>query len=311
MNTLNTEAAASSRTAGPRDQQPLKWVLLMLASGLCFVGLTAGVKHMGSDIPAAQSAFLRYSLGLVFLLPMIPAMRRAKLDAATWRAFGWRGAAHTLAVILWFYAMTRIPLAEVSAMGYLNPIYTTIGAALFLGEPLRLRRILAIGMAILGALVILRPGMRELNSGHLAMLGTSFLFAVSYMMAKSLSGKASPTVIVGMLSVTVTIGLTPFALAVWQPVTWTEIAWFLAIATAATAGHYLMTMAFAAAPITVTQPVNALQLVWSITLGALLFGEGVDLWVVIGGLMIVSAVIFIALREHQLRRAAIRGAVAP
>ena len=196
-------------------------------------------------------------------------------------------------------------------MGYLNPIYTTIGAALFLGEPLRLRRILAIGMAILGALVILRPGMRELNSGHLAMLGTSFLFAVSYMMAKSLSGKASPTVIVGMLSVTVTIGLTPFALAVWQPVTWTEIAWFLAIATAATAGHYLMTMAFAAAPITVTQPVNALQLVWSITLGALLFGEGVDLWVVIGGLMIVSAVIFIALREHQLRRAAIRGAVAP
>ena len=220
MNTLNTEAAASSRTAGPRDQQPLKGVLLMLASGLCFVGLTAGVKHMGSDIPAAQSAFLRYSLGLVFLLPMIPAMRRAKLDAATWRAFGWRGAAHTLAVILWFYAMTRIPLAEVSAMGYLNPIYTTIGAALFLGEPLRLRRILAIGMAILGALVILRPGMRELNSGHLAMLGTSFLFAVSYMMAKSLSGKASPTVIVGMLSVTVTIGLTPFALAVWQPVTY-------------------------------------------------------------------------------------------
>ena len=183
MNTLNT--AAPAHPGDPSgQQQPLKGVLLMLASGLCFVSLTAGVKHMGSDIPAAQSAFLRYALGLVFLLPMLPAMRRAKLYAATWRAFGWRGLAHMFAVILWFYAMTRIPLAEVSAMGYLNPIYTTIGAALFLGEPLRLRRILAIGVAILGALVILRPGMRELNSGHLAMLGTSFLFAVSYMIAR-------------------------------------------------------------------------------------------------------------------------------
>ncbi len=102
--------------------------------------------------------------------------------------FGWRGLAHTLAVILWFYSMTRIPLAEVSAMGYLNPIYISIGAALFLGERLRLRRVMAILVAILGALVILRPGLRELDSGHLAMLGTSLFFAISYLIAKRLSG---------------------------------------------------------------------------------------------------------------------------
>jgi drug/metabolite transporter (DMT)-like permease len=117
--------------------------------------------------------------------------------------------------------------------------------------------------------------------------------------------------IVAMMSVTVTIGLAPFALAVWQPVTWNQMGWFFMIATVATAGHLLMTYALAAAPITVTQPVSALQLVWSVTLGAVFFGEPVDLWVVGGGTMVVAAVVFIALREHQLRKAAKSVALAP
>jgi drug/metabolite transporter (DMT)-like permease len=64
-----------------------------------------------------------------------------------------------------------------------------------------------------------------------------------------------------------------------------------------------MTLAFAAAPIGVTQPVTALQLVWAVALGALAFGEAVDPYVVFGGVVIVSAVIFIALREQAVRRA--------
>jgi len=301
MNTLNT----------PKPQRPLVGALYMLAAGLCFVVLTAVVKHMGPGIPAAQSAFLRYALGLVFLLPLLGMLRREGVRPGLWPVFAWRGAAHTVAVVLWFYAMTRIPLAEVSAMGYLNPIWITLGAALFLGEALRLRRIAAIAVAIAGALIILRPGLRELNLGHVAMLGTSLAFAASYLVAKRLSGLASAQMVVALLSITVTIGLAPMALAVWQPVTLVQLGWFALIAAVATAGHYLMTLAFAEAPITVTQPVTALQLVWSVTLGALVFGEGVDLWVVGGGVMVVSAVIFIALREHQLRRAEARATLDP
>jgi drug/metabolite transporter (DMT)-like permease len=284
------------------DQSPVAGVVWMVLAGLSFVVLTAIVKHMGDAIPAAQSAFLRYLLGLVFLLPLIGSLRREQLDPATWRAFGLRGVAHTFAVMMWFYAMTRIPLAEVSAMSYLSPIWISIGAALFLRERLRLRRMMAIGVAILGAMIILRPGMRELNDGHLAMLGTSALFAISYLMAKPLAGKASPSMVVGMLSVTVTIGLAPFAALVWEPVNWVQLGWLFLIAAFATAGHYMMTFAFAAAPITVTQPVTALQLVWAVLLGAAFFNEPVDLWVVIGGVVIVSAVVFIALREAQLKR---------
>lgn len=281
----------------------------MVLAGFCFVAMTAGVKHMGSDIPAAQSGFLRYLLGLVFVVPMLFIVRGERLEPAVWRAFAFRGMAHTVAVMLWFYAMTRIPLAEVSAMGYLSPIYVSIGAALFLGERLRLRRIMAIGAAIVGALIILRPGMRELNGGHLAMLFTAACFAVSYLLAKKITGKASPTMVVTMLSLTVTVGLAPFAWWVWQPVAWIDILWLFGIASVATLGHFLMTLAFGAAPITVTQPVGALQLVWAIILGAVFFGEAVDLWVVVGGVLIVSAVVFIALREHQVKRAASRAVV--
>jgi Predicted permease, DMT superfamily len=306
MNALNSEPAAAAPTP---DTSPIKGVLWMMLSGLCFVGMQAGVKYLGPVIPAPQSAFLRYALGLVYVLPVIGTLRRTPIEPALWRAFGWRGVAHTVAVMLWFYAMTRIPLAEVSAMGYLNPIWISIGAALFLGERLRARRIIAIGVAIAGALVILRPGLRELNTGHVAMLGTSLLFAISYLMAKQLSSRASAGIIVGMMSLTVTLGLAPFALAVWEPVTWQQVGILFLIATCATAAHYSMTYAFMAAPITVTQPVTALQLVWAVVLGATFFAEPVDLWVVAGGVMVVSAVIFIALREHQLRRAAKGGSV--
>ena len=298
---------ALSKSGFQSDQRPLAGVLWMLLSGLCFVAVISSVKHLGTSIPSAQSAFLRYALGLVFALPMLFVIRNERPDASVWRILTLRGVAHSGAVILWFYAMTRIPLAEVSAMGYLSPIYVSIGAALFLGERLRLRRIAAIGAAIVGALIILRPGMRALNDGHLAMLFTAALFATSYVLTKRVAGKVSPTLVVTMLSVTVTIGTAPFAIAVWQPVSWAEIGWLFAIASVATLGHYFMTFAFAAAPITVTQPVSALQLVWAIVLGAMLFDEPVDVWVVVGGLLIVSAVIFIAVREHQLKRAATRG----
>ena len=281
----------------------------MLLTGLCFVAVTAIVKHVGDAVPAAQSAFLRYILGLVFLIPMIRPILAARLSARQLRLFGLRGVAHTVAVMLWFYAMTQIPIAEVTAMNYLSPVYVTIGAALFLGEALPPRRLAAVIVALIGALVILRPGVRELNSGHLAMLITALGFAVGYLIAKRLSGEVSAAVVVGMLSITVTIGLAPFAYVVWVPVGWVDVGWLFGVAFFATAGHYTMTLAFAAAPLTVTQPMSFLQLVWAVTLGAVVFSEPVDGWVILGGGLILGAVSFITWREARARQAVTPSAV--
>ncbi|MEQ9695159.1 DMT family transporter [Shimia sp. SDUM112013] len=282
--------------------RPLIGVFWMLVTGGCFVAVTALVKYLGPRVPAAEAAFLRYLLGLVFLLPMIRPMLRARLTRRQLGLFGLRGVAHTLGVVCWFYAMTQIPIAEVTAMNYLSPVYVTIGAALFLGETLAARRVIAVVVALLGAVIILRPGFREVNTGHLAMLFTAVSFAVGYLVAKIMSDEVSPAVVVGMLSVTVTIGLAPLAYAVWVPPTLNDLLILFAVASFATAGHYTMTLAFAAAPVTVTQPVTFLQLVWAVLLGWVVFDESVDIWVIAGGLLIISAISFITWREAVLKR---------
>lgn len=288
-------------TAQPTSR-PGWGIFWMIVTGLLFVGVTAMVKHLGTRLPAAESAFLRYALGLVFLLPMIRPMLRAQLTPRLWKILTARGACHTLGVALWFFAMARIPIADVTAMNYVSPVYVTLGAALFLGERLALRRVLAVIAALVGALIVLRPGLRELGPGHLAMIFTALFFGGSYLLAKLASDALPPAVVVGMLSVIVTIGLAPLALMNWVTPQPYELLILLGVATCATAGHYTMTLAFRAAPLAVTQPVTFLQLVWAVTLGALVFGEGVDIWVVVGGLVIVGSVSFISWRESVLKR---------
>lgn len=282
--------------------RPLVGIFWMLVTGLCFVAVTALVKYMGDGIPPAEAAFLRYFLGLVFLLPMLPALREARLTARQWRLFSLRGVFHTGGVILWFFAMTRIPIAEVTAMNYLAPVYVSVGAALFLGERLALRRIAAIVVALVGTAVILRPGFRDVAPGHIAMLFCAVSFAGSYLLAKIMADEAKPAVVVAMLSIVVTICLAPFALANWVTPTAAELGLLFLVACFATAGHYTMTMAFAAAPVTVTQPVTFLQLVWAVLLGVLVFAEPVDIWVILGGALILAAVSFITWREAVLKR---------
>lgn len=293
---------------GPMDahkQNPVLGVFWMLITGILFVAVTAVVKYVGDGLPAAEAAFLRYLLGLVFLIPMIPAMRAAVLTPRIYKVFAFRGVVHSLGVTLWFYAMTRISIAEVTSMNYLNPVYVTVAAALFLGEKLAFRRILAICFALVGAMIILRPGFRELNSGHVAMLFAAVFFAGSYLSAKVTADEVSPSVVVFMLSVTVTIGLAPMAFAVWVTPTMAQLGWMFVLAALATGGHYTMTLAFACAPLTVTQPVYFLQLVWAVLLGWLVFDEAVDAYVVLGGVIIVGAVSFITWREHVLKRRAV------
>ncbi|WP_082024553.1 DMT family transporter [Mameliella alba] len=274
----------------------------MVVTGLCFVAVTALVKSLGQRIPAQESAFLRYVLGLVFLLPMAGQFMQVRLTPRLWRLFSLRALFHTGGVVLWFYAMTRIPIAEVTAMNYLNPVYVTVLAVFFLGERLALRRVMAIVAALLGAVMILRPGFRELDPGHFAMLAAALFFAGSYLLAKILSGEVSAALVVVLLSVGVTIGLAPLAIAVWVWPTWWELLILLGVALFATSGHYTMTLAFAAAPVTVTQPVTFLQLVWAVVLGAVLFAEPVDPWVIAGGSLILAAVVFITWREAVLKR---------
>ena len=268
----------------------------MVLSGLSFVGVNGIVRYLGTDLPAAQSAFLRFAFGVVVLAPVLPGLARG-MTGQVLKLFAWRGVMHTIAVLFWFYAMARIPVAHATAIGYLNPVLMLIAGAVILREPLSQRRVVAVAVALAGALIVLRPGVQALNIGHLSQIGASVFFCGSYLFAKRLTGLASASVIVAMMSVTVTIGLAPLAWWVWVPVTWVQLGWLAIVAGCATSVHYCMTRAFRAAPLTVTQPVTFLTLIWATLVGAMLFGEAVDVFVLLGGAMIIGAITFVTWRD--------------
>lgn len=287
-----------------RQDRPAQGILWMLATGLLFVCVTGIVRHIGSDLPSVEAAFIRYAFGLVFVLPALLKLLDWRPTGRQWGAFAGRGLVHGLGVMLWFYAMARIPIAEVTAIGYTAPIFVTIGAAVFLGERLQIRRIAAVGAAFLGALIILRPGFQELSSGQLAQLAAAPLFAASFLLAKRMTDDTEPAIVVAMLSLFCTIVLLPGALWTWQHPTWEQLGWLALTAAFATAGHFTMTKAFECAAITVTQPIQFLQLVWATIMGVLLFAEPIDPWVLMGGAIIVGSATYISHREMVVARRA-------
>lgn len=290
-------------TTSPIPQRPLLGAFYMLLTGLLFVGMTAIIKTIGSDLPPIEVAFLRFAFGAVAFLPMVFRHRELFVfDRALLGLFTLRGACHVFGVSMWFYALTVIDLSEVTAINYMTPIYLTIGAALFFGERLAWMRTVAIIVAFVGVLIVLRPGFQVIETGHIAMMCGAVGLAGSYLLAKKLSGEASVSVVVAMMSFAAAIGLAPFAIAVWVMPSITEILLCCVIAAMASAAHSCMTMAFKVAPMVVVQPVNFLQLIWAALLGALMFDEPIDLYVVVGGVIIVASVSFITWREAVARR---------
>ncbi len=275
----------------------------MVLSGMCFTGVMASVRHVGPDLPSAVSATVRYAMGIVFLAPLL--MRAGFRFPTGWLLFLHivRGTFHGLGVLLWFYAMAWIPMAEVTAIGYTTPIFMTIGAVLMFGEQIQLRRIGAVMAGLAGVYLILRPGFETLSSGQLAQLASTPLFAIAMLMVKRLTQVDRPAMIIIMLNFVCLAVLAPVAAANWQTPSAMQVAWLAAATVGATAGHYCLTRSYGIADITVVQPVTFLQLVWTSAFGFLLFAETPSVWVFAGGGLILAASTYIAHRERKLARA--------
>tara|TARA_Y100000588_G_C14021110_1_gene824339 strand:- start:18 stop:845 length:828 start_codon:yes stop_codon:yes gene_type:complete len=255
----------------------LHGILWMIVTGLLFASVTGVVRYLGSDMPAIEGAFIRYAVGTLMIAPIFLRNWTGIPNRSTLKLYIFRGLIHGIAVILWFFAMARVPVAEVTAIGYVAPIFVTMGAAIFLGEHLHIRRIMGVIAGLFGTIFIIRPGFQDVGLGQLAQLSAAPLFAASFIIAKKLTAKDNPSMIVGMLSLICSLTLLPGAILQWRTPTLTEVGWLSLSALLATAGHFTLTKAFAAAPIMVTQPLSFLQLVWATVIGVMLFGEPIDL----------------------------------
>lgn len=311
-------AAPSEIPAPPPPETPLisegavagmAWLAL---SGLLFASFTGIVRWISSDLPPAETAFIRYAFGFLFILPVFLGARRHELRTRRPLIHLVRGALHGIGVTLWFYAIAEIPLAEVTALGFTAPVWATLGAFLILGETVRIRRIAAVLFGFVGALIVLfgvpsswaelEANLSVIGYGQAAMLVAAPLFAISKLITKKLTETETTTAIVAWLSLLVTCVLAVPAAFVWRTPTLEELFWLVVTAGLATTAHLCMTRAWRAADLSVTQPVEFLQLVWASLIGIYMFGEDPALGTWIGGAVIVGSASYIAHREARMRR---------
>ena len=280
-----------------RNYNYLKSIFLMLLTGLCFVAVMVSVKYLSKDLPSIQAAFFRYLFGLILILPLFKFQYKKNTNKLPIFKYGLRGIIHGFAVVLWFYSVANIPMADVTAINYLTPIFTTIGAILIFKEVITLNRVGALLLSFIGAMLILKPGIEIFSYGKIAQLLSTILFATSYLIAKNLTKTESTNLIVIFLTFFATITLLPFTFFIWVNPSIDDLLLLFVVAILGTLGHYFMTMALSLAPLSVTQPVIFFQLIWSTLIGLLLFGESVDIFILIGGSFIVVAIVQLSSNE--------------
>ena len=108
----------------------LRGIFWMAVTGILFVAVTGIVRHLGTDMSAVQAAFIRYVFGLILLTPVLFRVGSFVRERKIMGLHAVRGVIHGIGVMLWFFAMAKIPIAEVTALGFTAPIFTTLGAAL-------------------------------------------------------------------------------------------------------------------------------------------------------------------------------------
>lgn len=283
--------------AAPPAVRGLLW---MAAGGVLFSVLNTLARALAQQMDVSQAQFLRYLMGLLVILPWV-------LHQG-WRAYKpvnvagqfWRGAVHTLGLMLWFAALPRIPLADMTAIGFTGPIFIMLGAAWFLGEPMRRDRWIAALLGFAGVLVVVGPKMSgEGGWWNLVMLASAPVFAASFLITKALTRYEKPGVIVLWQSLTVTVLSLPLAIPVWQaPTAWQWLG-FAVTGVLGTLGHYCFTRAFHATDISATQSLRFLDLVWAALLGWWVFGDWPTVSTWLGGGVILLATVWIARRESR------------
>ena len=165
-------------------------ILWMVITTILFVGVTATVRYLEGEVPAPQAAFLNIQVDS-HVGSILITLTKFKPERSLFNKFVLRGFVHSIGVTLWFYAMSVMPVAEVTAIGFLTYIFVSIGASIFLKEKLHKHRLSAILISFIGALIILRPGFKVIESGQLGMLIATMVFTASYLIAKVVSKKAS------------------------------------------------------------------------------------------------------------------------
>lgn len=282
----------------------LRAMAMMVGSTLCFVGMHALVSKVSQDLPPIEVAFFRNLFGFIVLMPALVRSRFSAFRTTRLHLHAVRGGINSISMMMFFTALAITPLAQATALAYTAPLFMTIGAVFFLGETLRARRIAALVIGFIGALIVLRPGLVPLDLGPILVVSSAVLWAVSMIDIKILSRTDSSLTIATYMLVFVTPITFIAALFVWQTPSWENLGWMFVLGGLGSIGHLLFAESFKLADTTVLMPLDFTKMIWAAVLGFMFFGQVPDMWTWIGGTVIFASATYISYREHQLARRA-------
>ena len=273
----------------------------MCISAVTYVVSIAIGRYLAPDVEVFQIAFLRNAFAMLFMLPWllnvgIGAMRSNQIGRHIIRGF-----LSSANVTLLFAAVALIPIADMSAINFLQPVLGAAFAGLVLGEVVGRNRWLAISAGLGGALIIIRPGFAEFNLGMAFALGSALTGAMVSILIKTMVRKDSPDTIAAWLFITQTLILLVPTIYVWHMPTIEQWCFFALIGFMSLILQRTYNRGIQAADISIAMPFNFTRLIWAALLGWIVFAEFPDLWTWTGGIIIFAASIWLTRLGRKLQ----------
>ena len=280
----------------------IKAVLLATVASFCAVLMAVFLKLAQNDINVFTAGFLRFFFGLIVIFPFIIKSNFNIYKTNNLKFHLIRSLINVPMMILGFAALMYIPLEQIKAIGFLSPILVVILSVLILKEKIYIIRILALIIGFVGVLIILRPGIIEINIGAYMVLFSGLLWSTVIIITKFMSKEDSPMTILTYQYTFVTIFTLPFALIYWTNPTLNSLYYILLAAIVGTVLHLCINNSYRLADLSVIQPVWFTQLIFASVFGFSIFGEIPDGWTWAGGILVFTSVLIITYRENYLKK---------
>src|SRR5690606_6233798 len=205
-----------------------------------------------------------------------------------------------LSMLCFFYALTILPLADVTAINFTMPLFVTALSVPLLGETVGWRRWTAVAIGFSGILLMVRPGASILDPAILIAVASAFGYALAVICMRRLGSteRSATTTLYFTLACAVVGGIAaPFA---WVPPTPTGWAALILVGLISGTGQLLMTAGYRFAPAAIVAPFDYVSMVWAVVLGFLIWGEVPTVGVLAGAALVIGSGLYILYREHRL-----------
>ena len=289
------------------DSQPLKAAAWMTGSILGFSAMAVAGRQIGTGLDTFEIMTYRSAIGIVTVL-LVAGLAGTLREISTrhMRLHLIRNGFHFAGQNLWLFALLSIPLAQLFALEFSYPILVALAAPIFLNERLTPVRVLAAALGFAGILIVARPfAAGALSAGLIAALLCAVGFAGAAIATKTLTRRVSITCILFWLATiqfALGLGFASHDGAIALP-TAADAPWVMVIGLAGLGSHFCLTRALSLAPASVVTPIDFLRLPLIAVVGMLFYAEPPDIWVLVGGGVILAANWINVRGEARVRRA--------